>query len=121
MYIGSVIPRMEDAYVDWPYMEPALLEPFSFEIFDLSRSRKWFWQNWTLTLYISVAYVVLIWLGQRWMMDRQPFNLRPLLTLWNFGLAIFSAVAFARIIPEFAHVLHGQNGFHRSVCVRFVP
>jgi len=117
-FFRSVIPSMEDAYVDWPYRDPPLIKPYPFEIFDLTASRKWFWANWTLTLYISLAYVILIHLGQYAMKSRPAFNLRPILTLWNFGLALFSATALVRVLPEFYAVLQGPNGFHRSVCVR---
>jgi elongation of very long chain fatty acids protein 6 len=109
---------MEDAYVDWPFKDPPFIEPYSFELFDLTKSRKWFWKNWTLTLYISAVYVILIYVGQRVMKNRAPFQLRPLLALWNFSLATFSAFAFIRTVPELLHVLQGPNGFHKSVCIR---
>jgi len=117
-YFRTVIPRMEEAYVEWPYKDPPTYQPFFFEIFDVDTSRKWFWQNWTLTLYISAVYLVLIYLGQRYMQNRRPFNLRFLLSLWNFALAGFSALALFRVAPELVDVLRGPNGFHRSVCVR---
>jgi elongation of very long chain fatty acids protein 6 len=110
---------MEDAYVHWPYRSPPKYEPFFFENFDVTKSRQWFWKNWTLTLYISVAYVVLIYFGQRYMRNRSAFGLRPALAMWNLILALFSAFGFFRVFPELIDVIRGPDGFYRSVCVRY--
>eukprot|EP00116_Pleurobrachia_bachei_P003787 sb/3464049/ len=50
----------------------------------------WMKNNWTLSVYISLVYVILIFWGQSCMKTRTAFNLRPQLFLWSLGLAVFS-------------------------------
>ncbi|OXA47237.1 putative fatty acid elongation protein 3 [Folsomia candida] len=52
------------------------------------------------------------------MKTRKPFDLRKGLFAWNVALAVFSAFGFLRVFSELSDVLSGQNGFHRSICVR---
>lgn len=49
------------------------------------------------------------------MAKRPAFKLRPLLTVWNLGLATFSIIGSIRFLPEVVHVLR-NFGFHHSVC-----
>ena len=52
-----------------------------------------------LTRYLPVpvlcsgVYLLLVFGGKSWMKEREPFNLRSLLLLWNIALSIFSIVA----------------------------
>lgn len=109
---------MNQEYVEWPFMENPTYKPFWFEVFDPDKSRRWLWDNWSLSLYATGIYWIMIFVGQRIMRDRQPFNLRKPLALWNFFLAAFSICGFLRTGPDLYDVLRGQNGFHNSVCVR---
>lgn len=102
----------------WPFMENATYKPFAFEEFDADESRRWFWDNWTLSVYASVIYVISLSIGQYLMKNRQPFNLRKPLAAWNCLLAVFSLFGFLRTGPDLLDVIRGPNGFHRSVCVR---
>ncbi|CAG7825193.1 unnamed protein product, partial [Allacma fusca] len=74
-------------------------------------------KNWTLSLYGVVAYVTFIYLGQEYMKNRKPMDLRKVMVFWNFALAIFSISACFTVIPEFiSYVFFAENGFHRSIC-----
>ena len=42
------------------------------------------------------VYLLLIYLGRRWMASRPPFNLRTSLAAWSFALALFSILGFLR-------------------------
>ena len=42
------------------------------------------------------VYLLLIYLGRRWMASRPPFNLRSSLAAWSFALALFSILGFLR-------------------------
>jgi len=87
--------------------------------FNLSAWRTWFGSYWSLSIYISVVYLCVIFLGQKLMRNRKPFDLRKLLCSWNFALAAFSIIGTLRSAPELIHTLKQDNGFHVSVCLRY--
>lgn len=89
---------------------------FSFEKnFNATQQVKWTYDNWTITIYLSLAYIVLVFTGQHLMKDRKPFDLRLPLILWSAGLALFSFFGSLRTVPELFSVLV-NNGFMDSVC-----
>ena len=49
---------------------------------------------------IIVAYMVLVFVGQRVMRDRKPFGLINSLALWNFALSAFSLMGACRTVPH---------------------
>jgi elongation of very long chain fatty acids protein 6 len=102
----------------WPYIDPPIHEAFWFENFDVVKCRDWMEKNWSISLYICAVYILLIFLGQNWMKDRKAYDLKRPLALWNLFMALFSVFGFLRCMPELLHVLNGNNGFHRSICVR---
>lgn len=84
--------------------------------FDRHEQHEWFLENWTIAFYFVVAYVVFIYIGQEFMKNRKPMDLKKPIILWNTLLAIFSIAACIQILPEFYQILQGENGFHKSVC-----
>lgn len=88
--------------------------------FDLSHWRKVFGEYWVASVYFSAIYVVFVFGGIFLMKQRPPFKLNRLLTVWNVGLAVMSVWAFSRCLPEFLHILLGENGFHNSICEWYV-
>ena len=55
---------------------------------------------WSLSVYFSVLYVVLVFAGRRWMTNRPAYDLRKSLILWNTGLAIFSLFGAVACVPN---------------------
>ena len=49
---------------------------------------------------IVVAYMVIVFGGQRIMRDRKPFGLVNSLALWNFALSLFSLMGACRTVPH---------------------
>lgn len=85
--------------------------------FELTYWRQFFGNGyWVASIYFSAIYVVCVFGGTVLMQNRQPFKLNGLLTAWNVGLAVMSTWAFSRCLPEFIHILIGENGFHNSIC-----
>lgn len=76
-----------------------------FEHFDFRDKKQWMAENWTISLYITAAYLGLIFLGQLFMKNRAPYDLRRLLTAWNVLLATFSIAATLRTFPELIRIL----------------
>ena len=68
-----------------------------------------------ISAYLCTVYLILMFLGKRWMRDKPAFSLRRPLTMWNTGLAVFSIVGFlTQILPLVRNVM--DNGFRHSVC-----
>ena len=77
---------------------------------------RWFRRDWASSLNYVVIYLVLIVLLRGWMRNREKFELKKTIALWNFGLALFSIVGTVRTLPELVRLLGLQSGFHRSAC-----
>jgi len=97
-------------------IKPTYMKTFEWETFDLPGWRRWVGQHPAISVYASVIYVLVIFTTQALMQKRKAFQLKTALTLWNAMLAIISAIALVRVLPEFIHVVSGQNGFHNIVC-----
>jgi len=95
------------------YMTVLELEKFE----DHESWRQWMWDHWHWSIYASVAYMTIVFLGQILMRNHEPFKLRGLLTFWNVFLAVFSTAGFLRSVPELVvSVVIDDGGFHKSVC-----
>ncbi|KFO36096.1 Elongation of very long chain fatty acids protein 4 [Fukomys damarensis] len=60
-------------------------------------------ENWPLmqspwpTLSISTLYLLFVWLGPKWMKDREPFQMRFVLILYNFGMVLLNLFIFREL------------------------
>ncbi|XP_055390842.1 very long chain fatty acid elongase 4 isoform X1 [Bubalus kerabau] len=60
-------------------------------------------ENWPLmqsplpTLSISTLYLLFVWLGPKWMKDREPFQMRLVLILYNFGMVLLNLFIFREL------------------------
>lgn len=73
------------------------------------------WSFFPAILVVCVLYVAFIFTGRRWMQDKQPFDLRRELTMWNTGLAVFSILGFLNLTPAMLHKLFNE-GYLATVC-----
>ena len=64
--------------------------------FDIDSAMEWLDRNWYFSCINSAIYVLLLYLGTKWMENRKPFNLRRSLVMWNTGLALFSLIALVK-------------------------
>ena len=86
------------------------------ERYDPRPFNKWIQENWTLSVYASVIYViVVVFIGKKLMQNRKPYDLRKPLLAWNIGLAAFSIMGSIALIPGLYRVLI-SDGFVSSVC-----
>jgi len=74
-------------------------------------SRQW----WFISGIVVGLYFVGISAGERYMKDRKPFDLKPLLNAWNLFLAVFSFIGAIRTVP---HLLYSIStfGIEYTVC-----
>ncbi|XP_062436438.1 elongation of very long chain fatty acids protein 3 [Rhea pennata] len=93
-----------------------LLRQHDFERrFDEREAMRWMRDNWQKTFLFAVAYMVLIFSGQRVMKERTGYKLRTVLALWSLSLALFSAIGTHRSWKYVAFVL-STEGFKQLVC-----
>ncbi|KJH42817.1 GNS1/SUR4 family protein [Dictyocaulus viviparus] len=60
-----------------------------------------FMSYWVQTSHkITVVYLLTIYLGQKFMRDKEPLELDGTLATWNFVFSLFSGVAAYKLIPE---------------------
>ena len=79
--------------------------------------------NWMVSVYASVVYLLLVFSGRRWMEKRKAYNLRKPLLLWNVGLAAFSILGTFSVVPSILWNLY-RNGTNYTVCFSdafFIP
>jgi elongation of very long chain fatty acids protein 6 len=77
--------------------------------------RQWMKNNWHMSFVYAAIYIVLIFLGQMFMKNREKFDLRRALIAWNLVLALFSIAGSVRTLPEFINTL-SKKGVEYSVC-----
>ncbi|CAG2120991.1 unnamed protein product, partial [Medioppia subpectinata] len=91
-------------------------EDYMFRTLNADSLHEFMQKKWYYSVYISIAYIILIPIIKQWMKSRgKPYNLRTLLTFWNSFLAIFSIIGVIRCLPEFIHILR-TKGFEASYC-----
>lgn len=83
--------------------------------FDERRVIPWMRERWHWSFYYSILYLFLIFIGQTYMKDRKPYNLRRALCCWSAGLSIFSFYAVYRITPIAYNMIY-TGGLQHAIC-----
>ena len=93
--------------------------PFLWQVearFTWKRAQPWLAAEFgPISVYLGSVYLVLVFLGRRWMREKPALSLRRTLAMWNTGLAAFSIVGCCSLVPSLIRNLI-QNGFRHSVC-----
>lgn len=63
---------------------------------------------WAPWVAIAVYYLA-IFGGQSYMKNREPWNWRNIMALWNLGLAVFSFIGMIRLLPYVLHIWSNQS------------
>ena len=66
----------------------------------------WMRDHSLVPLFAVSAYCVLIFGGQYLMRDRQAWNWRRTMALWNLSLSLFSWIGMFRTLPQLLHNLY---------------
>lgn len=72
-------------------------------------------EHWLAPIVITTLYVVLCFGGQRYMKNREAFDLKNALAYWNLFLSVFSWCGAIRTVPHLLHAISTQD-FHSTVC-----
>ena len=83
--------------------------------FSIVNALKWLDDYRWLSVCASVLYLLLLYVGQRWMRDKPAYKLRHVLVAWNAGLAVFSMVGASHLLPPLLESFR-RGGIARSVC-----
>lgn len=54
--------------------------------------------NYSPTFVLTVMYLLIVWIGPKYMRNRQPYSCRGLLLLYNLGLTLLSFYMFYEVI-----------------------
>ncbi len=81
----------------------------------IHNKKEWMLNNWHMSIFYSILYIVAVHLGQHIMKTRQKFDLRRGLVSWSFVLAAFSIVGTIRVWPEFIYTFK-TYGFQYTIC-----
>lgn len=85
------------------------------EAFNARGSIRWLGETWYLTVVTSCIYLALIYIGRTWMSNREPFQLKRALFMWNVGLAVFSILGAISILPMLIFSIY-EYGLPYSTC-----
>lgn len=72
-------------------------------------------ETWTMSLYATAIYLLLVFQGRKWMQSRKPYDLRKPMILWNIGLAVFSVLGTAAVAPSLLRTVF-TYGVDYAVC-----
>lgn len=63
-----------------------------------TRVKGWFLlDNYIPTFVCSIIYLLIVWLGPKYMKNRQPFFCRGILVVYNLGLTLLSLYMFYEV------------------------
>ena len=83
--------------------------------FDSTRAVKWLFEHYYVYFISAIVYLVLIYVGTKWMENRPAYKLQRPLLMWNTGLAVFSFLGSLSLIPQLFHGI-GKHGFYFIAC-----
>uniref|UniRef100_A0A8D2CPL7 Elongation of very long chain fatty acids protein n=1 Tax=Sciurus vulgaris TaxID=55149 RepID=A0A8D2CPL7_SCIVU len=64
-----------------------------------TRVKGWFLlDNYIPTFVCSVIYLLIVWLGPKYMKNKQPFSCRGILVVYNLGLTLLSLYMFCELV-----------------------
>lgn len=89
---------MFEAHCYYFYIYFIITECFFFYNFPDTRVEGWFLlDNYVPTLVCSILYLLIVWLGPKYMKTRQPFSCRGILVVYNLGLTLLSLYMFFEV------------------------
>uniref|UniRef100_A0AC35U8M1 Elongation of very long chain fatty acids protein n=1 Tax=Rhabditophanes sp. KR3021 TaxID=114890 RepID=A0AC35U8M1_9BILA len=82
---------------------------------EFSRTKSFMGHWLTTSGWVTLAYIIVIFGGQRLMKSRDAFKLNTVFAYWNIGFSIFSAIACYYLLPELVDSMQ-KTGFFGSYC-----
>ncbi|GMR46567.1 hypothetical protein PMAYCL1PPCAC_16762 [Pristionchus mayeri] len=85
------------------------------EVFNYKRASKWMDDHVGLAVQAVIVYLVLIFSIKFWMRNRQPFNVKTPLSIWNFIIANLSGACALAMSYEYFYTLY-MFGVNSTIC-----
>lgn len=92
------------------------MESFS-PVTSVANMRRWLNYYYRVPIIAIIIYLFFIFIGERIMKNKKPFNMRKHLFLWNTFLAIFSASFLCISYITDVSVAHNTDGLHGIICI----
>ena len=83
--------------------------------FNCNGAIKWLSDIWHIPVAAICIYLVFIYVGRKWMANREPYNLKRPLFLWNVLLAVLSILGTINSLPSLVKTLL-KNGIPYTTC-----
>lgn len=55
---------------------------------------------------IIIAYLLFVYYGPKWMANRKPFDIQPVLVVYNFSMVIFCAYIVGQVSITYTLYIH---------------
>jgi elongation of very long chain fatty acids protein 6 len=91
-----------------------LLESFEVD-YEPAGVLHWMMDSPMVPIIAVILYGLGIVLGKAYFKNRNPWNWRSAMSLWNLGLSVFSAIGFVRVLPYTIHILM-TNSVASALC-----
>ncbi|CAG7819990.1 unnamed protein product [Allacma fusca] len=89
---------------------------YDFEVFDVPKTISVMQGLKSLVFGISGLYLILTFVGRKFMESRPPFQISSFMVWWNVLNALFAFVATIRAAPEVLHLALKPDGVYNVVC-----
>ncbi|GMS92657.1 hypothetical protein PENTCL1PPCAC_14832, partial [Pristionchus entomophagus] len=103
--------RLQEVHLNVSELVSVLTE----EEFDYRRAARWMDGHVALAVQAIVIYLVAIFGIKFWMRNRQPYNLKLPLAIWNFVIANLSGLSALAMCYEYFYTLF-KNGVNETIC-----
>lgn len=83
--------------------------------YDIGHTSAWATDFWWIPVFSVPIYLLLVFQGKKWMENKEAYNLRSCLFVWNVVLALYSMLGAAVMVPPLLETVR-TSGFQYSVC-----
>lgn len=83
--------------------------------YDPTKAIEWCTNHFYIPIICSIIYLVLIYIGIKWMKNKPAYRLHQPLLVWNVSLALFAFFGSISLLPQLSHAVV-KKGLHFSVC-----
>lgn len=67
--------------------------------YSMEWAHQWMRRNWLFSVYSSTFYLLSIYFMKKYMTSKKSLDIRPMLAVWSFSLAIFSTIGACYTLP----------------------
>lgn len=103
----------KNLWQEYPSLAPIYSTPV--DHFDANSISEWMYANMQVPVIACILYMVFVFGVQRLMVDREAYDLRGPLGLWNLFLSTFSFLGALNVVPHLFMLIY-RDGFQSAMC-----